>query len=65
MQTPQDREDALLDALLTAAGLQELPEDIPENLEPLSEEELDALWARIPPGTPLSQIIIEDRDEQF
>jgi hypothetical protein len=58
-------DDELLDALLIATGLQELPEDIPEDLEPLSEEELDALWARLPMGTPLSHIVIEDREESF
>lgn len=56
-------DDAAIDALLIAAGLQEVPEDIPVDLEPLSEEALDALWARIPVGTPLSQIVIEDRQE--
>lgn len=58
-------DEELLDAILTSAGLQEVPEDIPEDLEPLSEEELDELWARLPSGTPLSQLIIEERDEQF
>lgn len=62
---PQTDDDAALDALLLAAGLQEVPEDIPADLEPLSEEALDALWARIPVGTPLSQIVIEDREENF
>lgn len=58
-------DDATLDALLLTAGLQETPEDIPESLEPLSEVALDALWRRIPDGTPLSQIVIEDREERF
>lgn len=58
-------DDATLDALLLAAGLQELPAELPDDLEPLSEEALDALWARIPVGTPLSQIVIEDREERF
>jgi hypothetical protein len=58
-------DDAAIDALLVAAGLQEVPEDIPADLEPLSEEALDALWARIPAGTPLAQIVIEDREENF
>lgn len=52
-------------AQLQAEGLIEPLEDIPDDLRPLSEEELDALWARIPPGRPLSEIIIEERDEQF
>lgn len=58
-------DDAALDALLLAAGLQELPDEVSEELAPLSEEALDALWARIPAGTPLSQIVIEDREETF
>lgn len=58
-------DDAAIDALLLAAGLQEVAEEIPADLEPLSEEALDALWARIPAGTPLSQIVIEDREEPF
>jgi hypothetical protein len=52
-------------AQLRAEGLIEVPEDIPATLQPLSEEEREALARRIPSGTPLSQIIIEDRDEQF
>ena len=58
-------DNATLDALLLAAGLQELLAEVPDDLEPLSEEALDALWARIPAGTPLSQIVIEDREESF
>jgi hypothetical protein len=42
-----------------------VPEDSSDDLEPLSEEALDALWARIPVGTPLSQIVTEDREERF
>lgn len=53
------------DAVLRAAGLLDEVEDIPADLEPLSEAEVDALWARNPGGTPLSQIIIEDREERF
>jgi hypothetical protein len=59
--SPVADDDAAIDALLLAAGLQEVAEDVPADLEPLSEEALDALWARIPAGTPLSQIVIEDR----
>lgn len=55
----------MIDALLITAGLQEMPGDIPESLEPLTEAALDALWGRIPDGTPLSQIVIEDREERF
>jgi hypothetical protein len=62
---PPATDDTALDALLRAAGLQEEPDEIPADLEPLSEEALNALWARIPAGTPLSQIVIEDRDETF
>ena len=52
-------------AVLRAAGLLIVPEDIPAGLVPLTEAQLDELWTRIPPGTPLSQIIIEDREERF
>lgn len=65
MEKLNSQDDELLDALLTAAGLQEIPKDISDVLEPLCEAEFDALCARLPVGTPLSQIIIEDRDEQF
>jgi len=58
-------DDEMINALLVAAGLQELPEEISDDLVPLSEEALDALWARIPAGTPLSQIVLEDREERF
>jgi hypothetical protein len=62
---PPRSSDEALDALLRAAGLQEDLDELPADLEPLSEEALSALWARIPAGTPLSQIIDEDRDETF
>lgn len=55
------RNDAAIDALLLAAGLQAPPEAVAEDLQPLTEEALDALWATMPAGTPLSQIIDEDR----
>ena len=58
-----DDEQAI--ALLRAAGLLMVPEDIPADLEPLTEAQLDELWSRIPLGTPLSQMIIEDREEFF
>jgi hypothetical protein len=58
-------DDAAMDALLLAAGLQEVPEDSSDGSEPLSEEALDALWARIPAGTPLSKIVTKDREERF
>jgi len=57
--------DVAIDALLLTAGLEELPDEIADDLKPLSEEALDALWARIPAGTALSQIVIEDREETF
>lgn len=63
--TAPANDDAAIDALLVAAGLQEVPEEVPDSLSPLSEEALDALWARIPTGTPLSQIVLEDREETF
>ncbi|RRR68900.1 MAG: XRE family transcriptional regulator [Candidatus Viridilinea halotolerans] len=47
--------------LMLAAGLQAPPEIIAEDLQPLTEEALDALWKTMPAGTPLSQIIDEDR----
>jgi hypothetical protein len=50
---------------MQAEGLIVIPEDIPAELTPLSPEEREALARRIPPGTPLSQLIDEDRDEQF
>jgi hypothetical protein len=56
-------DDAVLDILLRAVGLQEEPQEIPADLEPLSEEALSELWKSMPTGTPLSQIITEDRDE--
>lgn len=62
-QSAQD--DDALDALLIAAGLQDGAGDLPDDLVPLSEAELDAFWARLPIGTPLSQIVIEDREETF
>ena len=47
-----DDEQAI--ALLRAAGLLMVPEDIPADLKPLTETQLDELWSRIPLGTPLS-----------
>ncbi|RRR66196.1 MAG: hypothetical protein EI684_21130 [Candidatus Viridilinea halotolerans] len=58
------RDDAAIDALMLAAGLQTPPEIISEDLQPLTEEALDALWKTMPAGTPLSQIIDEDRTER-
>jgi hypothetical protein len=65
MPSPLVHDNIALDTLLSAAGLLELPSEISADLEPLSEETLDALWARIPVGTSLAQIIIEDREETF
>lgn len=62
---PVADDDDALDALLLAAGLQELPIEGTAESEFLSEEALDALWQRIPNGTPLSQIVVEDREETF
>ena len=56
---------AELVAQLRAQGLLAVPEDIPAELKPLSREARAALTRRIPAGTPLSQIIIEDREERF
>lgn len=52
-------------AQLQAEGLIEPIEDIPADVMPLSEQEREALSRRIPAGKPLSEIIIEERDEQF
>lgn len=60
----QDDDDQSV-AVLRVAGLLMVPEDIPAGLVPLSEEERAAVAQRIPAGTPLSQIIIEDREERF
>jgi hypothetical protein len=50
-------------AILVAGGLVQ-PETTPySGPQPLSEEERATLAARIPPGTPLSRIIIEEREE--
>ncbi|MFV9507354.1 MAG: hypothetical protein AB4911_22615 [Oscillochloridaceae bacterium umkhey_bin13] len=62
---PLSEDDATIDALLIAAGLQDVPADLPPDLEPLSEAALDALWSRLPTGTPLSQLVFEDREETF
>lgn len=56
---------AELFAQLRAEGLIEIPLDIPADLMPLSEQEREALARRIPAGTPLSEIIIEEREERF
>jgi hypothetical protein len=50
---------------LRAEGLLVVPEDLPAEIKPLSHEERAALAQRIPAGTPLSQIISEDREERF
>lgn len=52
-------------AQLQAEGLVEVPDDIPAELTPLPRHEREALARRIPAGTPLSQIIIEEREENF
>ena len=56
---------ARLDAALRAAGLLDEADDIPDNLEPLTEAERVALWAHIPAGTSLAQIVIDDREERY
>lgn len=50
---------------LDAAGLLDAADDIPATLTPLAETERIALAAQIPAGTPLSQLIDEDREERF
>lgn len=56
---------AALFAQLRAEGLIAVPDDIPADLVPLSREAREALARRLPPGRPLSEIIIEDREETF
>ena len=62
---PTDDDAARFDAALRSAGLLDNTDDIPADLHLLSDAELDALWARNPGGTPLSEIIIEEREERF
>jgi hypothetical protein len=62
---PVTNDNAIIDRILLADGLQEVPDEISADLVRLSEEALDALWSRIPVGTPLSRIVIEDREESF
>jgi hypothetical protein len=45
--------------------LVETPEDIPAQTVPLSRAEREALARRIPHGTPLSQVIDEEREDRF
>jgi len=52
-------------AALHAAGLLDDVDDIPDDLHMMTDEERKALWARTPKGTPLSEIIIEEREERF
>lgn len=52
-------------AALRAAGLLDDGDDIPDDLHMMTDEEREALWARNPTGTPLSEIIIEEREERF
>jgi hypothetical protein len=63
--TPPLTDAERLDAALRAAGLLHNADAIPATLEPLSTEERAALAQRNTGGTPLSQIIIEEREERF
>jgi hypothetical protein len=54
-----------VDAALFAAGLFDNTDDLARDAKLLSEEERAALAMRIQPGTPLSQIIHEEREERF
>jgi hypothetical protein len=54
-----------LDAALREADLLDDTNDIPADLEPLSDEARAALWARNPVGTLLAQIISDEREERF
>ncbi|NJO82844.1 MAG: hypothetical protein HC828_08510 [Blastochloris sp.] len=64
--TPLPESDAdRLDAVLRAAGLLDAADDIPTDLVMLSDAERVALAQRNAHGTPLSQIISEEREERF
>lgn len=62
---PVMSDNAIIDAILVAEGLQEVPEEISADLVRLSEAAIDEIWSCIPAGTPLSQIVLEDREESF
>jgi hypothetical protein len=53
------------EAALRAAGLLDVVDDIPDDLHMMTDEERAAMARRILPGTPLSEIIIEEREERF
>jgi predicted DNA-binding antitoxin AbrB/MazE fold protein len=57
--------DELFTTLLRTAELLAIPDEISEELMPLSEEEERALAARIKPRKPFADIIIEERGEAF
>lgn len=52
-------------AQLRSEGFIEIPEEIPNELAPLSETERALVAQQIPHGTPLSAIIMADREESF
>lgn len=58
-------EAAHVDAVLRAAGLLDTLDDVPGELQPLSEKARAALAASIPVGSSLSQIISDERTETF
>ena len=58
-------EAAQVDAALRSAGLLDVLDDLPAQLQPLTETARAALAASIPPGSSLSQIISDERAETF
>ena len=62
---PTDDDAARFDAALRSAGLLDNTDDIPADLHPLAVVERERLAQRNAEGTPLSEIIIEEREERF
>jgi hypothetical protein len=50
---------------LVAAGLLAPIPSVDPTLHPLTTEALHAFWEQIPVGKPLSEIVIEDREERY
>jgi hypothetical protein len=59
------RDEVQIDEILRAAGLFDEADDIPSDLEPLSETARAELARRITDGASLTQIIHEEREERF
>lgn len=62
---PEDAPTQRLIAQWHDEGFLETPEEIDARLQPLSREARGSLAQRLPAGTPLSQIIIEEREDRF